>query len=199
MGIYYIKSKDKWAVNCRIDGKYYKIGDYETPEEASMAYVTYKIKRNAQHSPSDKKRIEKYKSFCEFCKEPKAFSELFAKFNRLNTNSIRHNIAYLMKEGFILQMQVAAGGSTKDKYKHKTIKMFEDADLKPMGRGQVQKLKYDETMATKSLDVIPGARVVSFESGELHDKYMQQRKTDRENMKSPKNYVSGSLMSNMDI
>jgi len=198
MGIYYVKTKEKWAVNCRIDGKHFKIGEYETPEEASMAYVTYKIKRNAEHSPSDKKRIARYQSFCEFCKEPKAFSEMFAHFNRYNTNSIRHNIAYLIKEGFMLQLQVAAGGSTKDKYKHKTIKMFQDSDLKPMGRAQVQKLKYDETMENKAQTYVPGARVVSFESGELHDKYMQQRKTDRENMKSPKNYVSGSLMSSAD-
>lgn len=199
MGIYYVNTRKTWAVNCRIEGKYYKIGEYETPEEASMAYVTYKINRNAQYSPSDLKRIERYKSYCEFCMEPRTLSELFAYFKKCNTNSVRHNVDYLVKEGFLVKLQQAAGGSTKDKYKHKTIKMFKDADLKPMGRAQVQKLKYDETMAAKSADIIPGARVINFESGPLHDKYMEQRKTDRKNMKSAKNYVSGSLMSNMDI
>jgi hypothetical protein len=55
-----------------------------------------------------------------------------------------------------------------------------------------------KTKASENEPTIPGARVINFDDSKLTKLYMNQRAIDRANMKSPKNYVSGSTMSTSD-
>ena len=197
-GIYFAKQKQKWIAQCRVNGKNTQIGAFDTPEEASMAYVTHKLTVKREPTPNDYARLARFKSYCEFCKTPRTISEMFAKYPRSNTGSIRHASEYLVQEGFIEKTTQNAKINAKDKYIYVTIKDFTDADLKPMGRAQVQKLKFDATMDMKREEIIEGARVINFDDEKLQEVYNLQRKLDRLAAKSPKNYVSGSTMSNSD-
>ena len=123
---------------------------------------------------------------------------MFAEYPRSNTGSIRHASEYLVQEGFIEKTTQNAKINAKDKYIYVTIKDFTDADLKPMGRAQVQKLKFDATMDMKREEIIEGARVINFDNLHLQTKYNEQRHMDRLAAKSPKNYVSGATISNGD-
>ena len=197
-GIYFAKQKQKWIAQCRVNGKNTQIGAFDTPEEASMAYVVFKETVKREFTTNDYARLARFKSYCEFCKTPRTISEMFAEYPRSNTGSIRHASEYLVQEGFIEKTTQNAKINAKDKYIYVTIKDFTDADLKPMGRAQVQKLKFDATMDMKREEIIEGARVINFDNLHLQTKYNEQRHMDRLAAKSPKNYVSGATISNGD-
>lgn len=195
-GIYFAKQKQKWIAQCRMNGKNTQIGAFDTPEEASMAYVTHKLTVKREPTPSDYKRLERYKAFTNYCKTPRTISELFALYPKANTSSIRFASDYLVNNRF-LKKTVRDRDSIKDKYLYETIKDFQDADLKPMGRSTMQKIKFDETMTLKEEQKINGAVAYSFDSGTLREKYTQQRIADRLSAKMPKVYVSGNSLSHI--
>jgi hypothetical protein len=169
-----------------------QIGTFDTPDEASEAYNEFKSNIKREPTPSDYKRLERYKAFTAYCKTPRTISELFALYPKANTSSIRFASDYLVNNRF-LKKTVRDRDSIKDKYLYETIKDFQDADLKPMGRSTMQKIKFDETMAMKE-QKHTGAIAYSFDSGVLREKYTQQRIADRLSAKMPKVYVSGSSL-----
>jgi hypothetical protein len=196
-GIYYAKQKQKWMAQCRLNGKTTQLGAFDTPEEASMAYVTHKLTVKREPTPNDYVRLARYQSYCEFCKTPRTISEMFAHYPKSNTGSVRHVSDFLVEEGFIEKKTQSTKINAKDKYLYVTIKDFLDTDLKPMGRAQVQKLKFNKADYIQD-EIIPGARVINFDDRKLQESYMLQRKLDRLSAKSPKNYISGATMSNSD-
>jgi hypothetical protein len=103
-----------------------------------------------------------------------------------------------VQEGFIEKKTQNAKINAKDKYIYVTIKDFKDTDLKPMGRSQINKVRFETTMGIKAKDIIEGARVINFDNLHLQAKYNEQRHLDRLAMKSPKNYISGATMSGSD-
>ena len=197
-GIYFSKTKQKWIAQCRSDGKVNHIGTFETPEQASMAYASFRLNLKREPTANDYVRLARYKSYCEFCKTPRTISEMFANYPKSNTGSVRHVSDYLVQEGFIEKKTQSSKINAKDKYIYKTIKDFKDSDLKPMGRSQVAKLKFETTLGMKREDIIEGARVINFDNLHLQAKYNEQRHMDRLAAKSPKNYISGATMSNAD-
>ena len=96
-----------------------------------------------------------------------------------------------MARGFLKSIITDHSGKHK-KYTFVTIKLmsYEDA----LDYVSPRKYKPKET----DEPTIAGARVINFDDKKLSDLYMTQRKTDRLNMKSPKNHVSGALMSTAD-
>jgi len=197
-GIYFAKLKQKWIAQCRNDGKVIQIGSFDTPEEASMAYASFRLGMKREPTANDYVRLARYKSYCEFCKTPRTISELFAHYPKSNTGSVRHVSDYLVQEGFIEKKTQSSKINAKDKYIYTTIKDFKDSDLKPMGRSQVAKLKFETTLGMKREGIIEGARVINFDNLNLQAKYNEQRHMDRLAAKSPKNYISGATMSGSD-
>jgi hypothetical protein len=191
-GVYYSSSKNKWAAQTKVNGKTVQIGVFDTPDEASEAYNEFKSNIKREPTPSDYKRLERYKAFTAYCKTPRTISELFALYPKANTSSIRFASDYLVNNRF-LKKTVRDRDSIKDKYLYETIKDFQDADLKPMGRSTMQKIKFDETMAMKE-QKHTGAIAYSFDTGTLREQYTQQRIADRLSAKMPKVYVSGSSL-----
>ena len=195
-GVYYSSSKNKWAAQTKVNGKTVQIGVFDTPDEASEAYNEFKSNIKREPTPSDYKRLERYKAFTTYCKTPRTISELFALYPKANTSSIRFASDYLVNNRF-LKKTVRDRDSIKDKYLYETIKDFQDADLKPMGRSTMQKIKFDETMTLREEQKINGAVAYSFDSGTLREKYTQQRIADRLSAKMPKVYVSGNSLSHI--
>jgi hypothetical protein len=193
-GVYYSKSKDKWASQTRVNGKTIQLGTFDTPEEASMAYVAFKTTIKREPTPSDYKRLQRYIDYCEFCKTPRTISEMFANFHKSNTGSVRSASDYLVNNKFMRKTIRDLKTNAKDKYIYVTIKDFTETDLKPMGRSSLQQLKFDATMKAREEVKILGAKVYNFDSGELRQKYTEQRKLDRLSAKIPKTYVSGSSL-----
>ena len=194
-GVYFSSTKNKWAAQTKINGKTMQIGVFDTPEEASQAYNEFKSNIKREPTPSDYKRLERYKAFTAYCKTPRTISELFALYPKANTSSIRFASDYLVNNRF-LKKTIRDSSSIKDKYLYETIKDFQDADLKPMGRSTMQKIKFDETMAMKE-QKHTGAIAYSFDSGVLREKYTEQRMADRKSAKMPKVYVSGNSLSHI--
>lgn len=199
-GIYFATTKKKWIAQCRVNGKIQQIGSYDSPEAAGMAYVVFKQNVKREPTANYYVRLARYKSYCEFCKTPRTISEMFANYPKSNTGSVRHVSDTLVQEGFIQKTVQNLKVNANDKYVYVTIRDFKDSDLKPMGRGQIQKLKFDSTgIAMKEEEpTIKGARVINFDKADLKEKYNQQRHLDRLAMKSPKNHVSGSTMLGSD-
>ena len=191
-GVYYSSTKNKWAAQTKINGKTVQIGVFNTPDEASEAYIEFKSNIKREPTPSDYKRLERYKAFTNYCKTPRTISELFAFYPKANTSSIRFASDYLVNNRF-LKKTIRDSSSIKDKYLYETIKDFQDADLKPMGRSTMQKIKFDETMAMKE-QKHTGAVAYNFDTGTLREKYTQQRIADRLSAKMPKVYVSGGSL-----
>jgi hypothetical protein len=190
-GIYFSRTKKKWAAQTRVRGRMVQIGTYDTPEDAIKGYSEFKLKQQDELSPSDLKRLERYKSFCAYCHIPRTISELFAYFNKANTSSIRSLAEYLSSNGFVNKTIRDSKTNAKDRYYYQTIKNFTKADLKPMDRSYQVKVKAE---VEPEKERVPGATIVSFDNGVLREKYTQQRKADRLNAKSPKTYISGSTL-----
>jgi hypothetical protein len=190
-GIYYSKAKGKWAAQTRVQGRMVQIGLYDTPEDAVKGYSEFKLKQQSEPSPSDLKRLERYKEFCAYCHIPRTISELFAYFYKANSSSIRSLAEYLSSNGFVSKTIRDSKTNAKDKYHYQTIKNFTKDDLKPIDRSYQVKVKA-ETEPEK--EKIPGATIISFDSGVLREKYTQQRKADRLSAKISKTYVSGSSL-----
>lgn len=190
-GIYYSRAKAKWAAQTRVQGRMVQIGTYDTPEDAVRGYSEFKSKQQSELSPSDLKRLERYKEFCAYCHIPRTISELFAYFYRANTSSVRSLAEYLSSNGFVSKTIRDSKTNAKDRYYYQTIKNFTKADLKPMDRSYQVKVKPE---AEPEKEKTPGATVVCFDSGVLREKYTQQRKADRLNAKTTKTYVSGGSL-----
>jgi hypothetical protein len=190
-GIYFSKAKGKWAAQTRVHGRMVQIGAYDTPEDAVRGYSEFKLKQQSEPSPSDLKRLERYKEFCAYCHIPRTISELFAYFYKANTSSIRSLAEYLSSNGFVSKTIRDSKTNAKDKYHYQTIKNFTKADLKPIDRSYQVKVKAE---AEPEKEKIPGATIISFDSGVLREKYTEQRKADRLSAKISKTYVSGSSL-----
>jgi hypothetical protein len=190
-GIYFSKAKGKWAAQTRVRGRMVQIGLYDTPEDAIRGYSEFKSKQQSELSPSDLKRLERYKSFCAYCHIPRTISELFAYFYKANSSSIRSLAEYLSSNGFVNKTIRDSKTNAKDRYYYQTIKNFTKDDLKPIDRSYQVKVKAE---VEPEKERIPGATVISFDNGVLREKYTQQRKADRLNAKSPKTYISGGSL-----
>jgi hypothetical protein len=190
-GIYYSKAKGKWAAQTRVRGRMVQIGAYDTPEDAVKGYSEFKLKQQSEPSPSDLKRLERYKSFCAYCHIPRTISELFAYFYKANSSSIRSLAEYLSNNGFVSKTIRDSKTNVKDRYYYQTIKNFTKADLKPIDRSYQVKVKAE---VEPEKEKIPGATVISFDNGVLREKYTQQRKADRLSAKTSKTYVSGGSL-----
>ena len=190
-GIYFSKAKGKWAAQTRVRGMMVQIGAYDTPEDAVKGYSEFISKQQSELSPSDLKRLERYKAFCSYCHIPRTISELFAYFYKANTSSIRSLAEYLSSNGFVSKTIRDSKTNAKDRYYYQTIKNFTKADLKPMDRSYQVKVKPE---AEPEKENTPGAKVICFDSGVLREKYTQQRKADRLNAKTTKTYVSGGSL-----
>ena len=190
-GIYYSKAKGKWAAQTRVRGRMVQIGLYDTPEDAVRGYSEFKLKQQSEPSPSDLKRLERYKAFCAYCHIPRTISELFAYFYKANTSSIRSLAEYLSNNGFVSKTIRDSKTNVKDRYYYQTIKNFTKADLKPIDRSYQVKVKAE---VEPEKERTPGATVISFDNGVLREKYTQQRKADRLSAKTSKTYVSGGSL-----
>jgi hypothetical protein len=190
-GIYYSRAKAKWAAQTRVQGRMVQIGLYDTPEDAVRGYSEFKSKQQSELSPSDLKRLERYKEFCAYCHIPRTISELFAYFYKANTSSIRSLAEYLSSNGFISKTISDSKTNAKDRYYYQTIKNFTKADLKPMDRSYQVKVKAEVEPEKENT---PGAKVICFDSGVLREKYTQQRKADRLSAKTTKTYVNGGSL-----
>ena len=197
--IVFRKKVDAWVVTARdSDCQIVHIGDYSTEEEAQAAEKEFKEKRLAESYAKQaekldrlaKEMVARYNVYLEFCVLPKSLTQMRENIDN-DKNTASNTIKSLMARGFLKSIITDHSGKHK-KYTFVTIKLmsYEDA------LDYVSPRKYKPKDSNEP--TIAGARVINFDDKKLSELYMIQRATDRANMKSPKNYVSGSLMSTAD-
>ena len=197
--ILFRKKVDAWVVTGRdAQRQIVTIGNYKTEEEARVAEKDFKDKRLAETYALQQGRLhqqaeamfERYNRYLEFCVLPKNLTQMREKLDS-DKNTAANTIRSLMARGYMKSIVLDDKGKHK-KYNFVTIKLisFEEA----LSYASPKKYKPKET----NEPTIAGARVINFDDKKLSELYMTQRKTDRLNMKSPKNHVSGALMSTAD-
>lgn len=194
------KKLSAWVVTARdSDCQIVHIGNYNTQEEAKVAEQSFKEKRLADSYAKQEAKLDKmakdmvarYNVYLEYCVLPKSLTDIKAGLDN-DKNTASNTIKSLMARGFMKSIIISHNGKHK-KYNFVTLKLmsYEDA------LEYVSPKKY-QTKASENTPTLPGARVINFDDQKLRNLYMTQRKTDRINMKSPKNYISGASMSTMD-
>ena len=197
--ILFRKKVDAWVVTGRdAQRQIVTIGNYKTEEEARAAEKDFKDKRLAETYALQQGRLhqqaeamfERYNRYLEFCVLPKNLTQMREALDS-DKNTAANTIRSLMARGYMKSIVLDDKGKHK-KYNFVTIKLisFEEA----LSYASPKKYKPKET----NEPTIAGARVINFDDKKLSELYMTQRKTDRLNMKSPKNHVSGALMSTAD-
>lgn len=192
-GISYSNTKDKWYAKTRFEGKIKVIGEFDTPEEASEAYINFKQNVKRELTEYDLHRLSQYKAYVEFCIEPKTMSEFFTTFRASGESSVRNLVNHLTEHGFIRQRKVSKGVNTKDIYTFTKEKTFTEADFVP--RATTKALTENYVIIEKEVKKITGGRYIHFdEDKELCRKYKEQREADRKNAKARKVNVAGSSL-----
>jgi hypothetical protein len=197
--ILFRKKVDAWVVTGRdAQRQIVTIGNYKTEEEARAAEKDFKDKRLAESYALQQHRLhqqaeamyERYNRYLEFCVLPKNLTQMREALDS-DKNTAANTIRSLMARGYMKSIVLDDKGKHK-KYNFVTIKLisFEEA----LSYASPKKYKAKET----DEPTIAGARVINFDDKKLSELYMTQRATDRANMKSPKNYVSGATMSTSD-
>lgn len=197
--IIFRKKVNAWVVTARdANSKVIHIGNYKTQEEAKIAEQAYRDKKLAdsyamQAAKLDKmakEMVARYNVYLEFCVLPKTLTDMREQLDN-DKNTASNTIKSLMARGFMKSIVVNDTG-TRKYYSFVTTKLmsYEDA----LDYVSPRKYKPKDT----NEPTLPGARVINFDNKKLSELYMTQRKTDRANMKSPKNHVSGSTMSGSD-
>jgi len=168
-------------------------------EEAKAAEQAFKEKRLAesyakQEAKLDrqaKEMVARYNVYLEFCVLPKTLTDMKQHLDA-DKNTASNTIKSLMARGYLKSI-VISDTSSRKYYSFVTIKLMSYEEALEYVSPRKYKTKASENEAT-----IPGARVINFDDNKLTKLYMNQRAIDRANMKSPKNYVSGALMSTAD-
>lgn len=192
-GISYSNTKDKWYAKTRFEGKIKVIGEFDTPEEASEAYINFKQNVKREFTVYDLHRLSQYKAYVEFCIEPKTMSEFFTTFRASGESSVRNLVNHLTEHGFIRQRKVSKGVNTKDIYTFTKIKSFTEDRFIP--RATSKALTENYVIVEKEVKKISGGRIIHFdEDKELCRKYKEQREADRKNAKARKVNVAGSSL-----
>lgn len=197
--ILFRKKVDAWVVTGRdAQRQIVTIGNYKTEEEARAAEKEFKDKRLAEEYESKQERLDyqakimvaRCNRYLEFCVLPKSLTQMREALDS-DKNTAANMIRSLMARGYMKSIVMDDKGKHK-KYTFVTIKLmyYEDAIQCVSPRKYKEKETNEPTIA--------GARVINFDDKKLSELYMTQRKTDRLNMKSPKNHVSGALMSTAD-
>jgi len=197
--IVFRKKVNAWVVTARdSDCQIIHIGDYKTQEEAKAAEQAFREKKLAesyalQEAKLDrmaKEMVARYNVYLEFCVLPKTLTEIKAGLDN-DKNTASNTIKSLMARGFMKSIVVSDTG-TRKYYSFVTTKLmsYEDA----LAYVSPKKYKPKDT----GEPTIAGARRITFDEGKLRQTYNEQRKIDRMNMKSPKNYTSGATMSGVD-
>jgi DNA-binding MarR family transcriptional regulator len=195
--IVFRKKVDAWVVTARdSECQIIHIGNYQTQEEAKAAEQAFREKRIAesyakQEAKLDrmaKEMVARYNVYLEFCVLPKTLTDMKQHLDA-DKNTASNTIKSLMARGFMKSIVVSDTG-TRRYYSFVTIKLmsYEEA-LEYVSPRQYK------TKASENEPTLPGARVINFDDNKLTKLYMTQRAIDRANMKSPKNYVSGSSIS----
>lgn len=198
--ILFRKKVDAWVVTARdSECQIVHIGDYKTQDEAKAAEQEYREKKLADSYAKQQARLDKlakemvarYNVYLEFCVLPKTLTDMKHHLDA-DKNTASNTIKSLMARGYLKSI-VISDTSSRKYYSFVTIKLmsYEEA------LEYVSPRKY-QTKASENEPTIPGARVINFDDSKLTKLYMNQRAIDRANMKSPKNYVSGSTMSTSD-
>jgi hypothetical protein len=197
--IVFRKKLNAWVVEARdSERQIIIVGNYQTEEEARAADKEYKDKKLAESYALKQKGLEqqaeamyeRYNRYLEFCVLPKSLTQMREKLDS-DKNTAANTIRSLMARGYMKSIVLDDKGKHK-KYNFVTLKLisFEEA----LSYASPKKYKPKET----NEPTIAGARVINFDDKKLSELYMTQRKTDRANMKSPKNYISGATMSTSD-
>ena len=197
--IVFRKKLNAWVVEARdSERQIIIVGNYQTEEEARAADKEYKDKKLAESYALKQKSLEqqaevmfeRYNRYLEFCVLPKSLTQMRENLDS-DKNTSANTIRSLMARGYMKSIVLDDKGKHK-KYNFVTLKLisFEEA----LSYASPKKYKPKET----DEPTIPGARVINFDDKKLSELYMTQRATDRANMKSPKNYISGATMSTSD-
>jgi len=197
--IVFRKKLNAWVVEARdSERQIIIVGNYQTEEEARAADKEYKDKKLAESYALKQKGLEqqaeamyeRYNRYLEFCVLPKSLTQMREKLDS-DKNTAANTIRSLMARGYMKSIVLDDKGKHK-KYNFVTLKLisFEEA----LSYASPKKYKPKET----DEPTIAGARVINFDDKKLSELYMTQRATDRANMKSPKNYISGATMSTSD-
>jgi len=197
--IVFRKKLNAWVVEARdSERQIIIVGNYQTEEEARAADKEYKDKKLAESYALKQKGLEqqaeamyeRYNRYLEFCVLPKSLTQMREKLDS-DKNTAANTIRSLMARGYMKSIVLDDKGKHK-KYNFVTLKLisFEEA----LSYASPKKYKPKET----NEPTIAGARVINFDDKKLSELYMTQRATDRANMKSPKNYISGATMSTSD-
>jgi len=197
--IVFRKKVNAWVVEARdSERQIINIGHYKTEEEAKVAEKAFKEKRLAEAYAQQQARLEqqakfmfeRYNRYLEFCVLPKNLTQMREHLDG-DKNTAANTIRSLMARGFLKSIVLDDKGKHK-KYNFVTIKLmsYEEA----LRFASPKKFK----IAQEDEPTIPGARRITFDEGKLRQMYNAQRKIDRINMKSPKNYTSGATMSGVD-
>jgi hypothetical protein len=197
--IVFRKKLNAWVVEARdSERQIIIVGNYQTEEEARAADKEYKDKKLAESYALKQKGLEqqaeamyeRYNRYLEFCVLPKSLTQMREKLDS-DKNTAANTIRSLMARGYMKSIVLDDKGKHK-KYNFVTLKLisFEEA----LSYASPKKYKAKET----NEPTIAGARVINFDDKKLSELYMTQRATDRANMKSPKNHISGATMSTSD-
>lgn len=198
-GVSKSRRKGMWVARTRLNGRVKTIGEFYTPEEASQAYINFKQTVERELTQNDLVRLGRYKTYVNFCEEPKRLPEFFAEFKTSSSSSIRDLVNYLVRNGFIEQKVVQVTGKVIDSKEisvYTKIKDFLDEDLVP--RAKTKALTDNYIIKEKEESPIPGGRIIRFDDNkDLCKKYSQQRLADRKRSMSKKTTISGSSLSSV--
>jgi hypothetical protein len=197
--IVFRKKLNAWVVEARdSERQIIIVGNYQTEEEARAADKEYKDKKLAESYALKQKSLEqqaevmfeRYNRYLEFCVLPKSLTQMRENLDS-DKNTSANTIRSLMARGYMKSIVLDDKGKHK-KYNFVTLKLISFKEA--LSYASPKKYKPKET----DEPTIAGARVINFDDKKLSELYMTQRKTDRANMKSPKNHISGATMSTSD-
>lgn len=221
--IIYQTRQDKWLSFVKRNKKRAVIGLFDTRAEAELAQKEYvaleRAEKQAKKASLDnqpckrelKKQmaiataqaraekleqrahdmVAKYNRYLEFCVLPKTVTDLRANLDK-DLNTAQNTIKSLLRRGYV-KSSVVNETNMRKYHAYTTIKLmsYEDA------MDYLSPQKYQKKSDAQS-EIIPGARVIMFDDDKYRAIYNEQRSIDRKNMKSAKNYASGSTMSSVD-
>ena len=182
-GVTWDDVRKKYIARTRVNGKNTHIGQFDCAKLASEAYIAFKREIPITLSVSDKVRLNRFKIVLAFCQEGKRLNDCFKLLRKCSTATVRFCLKQMVAEGYLHE---------SDDFVYTALKSEYD-ESKFISKAKALQLSLDANSykISKDIQIVKGARLVTFDNSEA---YKQQRIIDRQNLRSPKNFVSGSSL-----
>jgi hypothetical protein len=193
-GVSYVTTTGKFKAVTKVAKKHILIGeDYATAKEAGEAYIQFVQNVPRELTATDNHKIRLFKDIVKFCETPKLIVEYYDEFKHCSTTHIKNLLRILHADGFVSVEKISGVGQPKLLYTK--LKSYDESDYVPRAKKQaltIGRPKYKEPKI-EIKPTIPHARVINFDDKDLQKNLIATDYMSRQNRKSPKQWVSGSL------